>query len=556
MQGRQGLTARALLRAKSKFARRAQLVLIAALVCTFAPQAAKAAMPCSNLTSLPLEDAKVISAVTLSGTVRGPDGKNYTGLPSFCAVTILATPTSDSLINIYLWIPDNTWSARFVATGNGGYGGNIAIDAAAMIYAVKRGMAVAATDMGTAPSSNNDADTLIGHPQKWIDWGTRSTHLMTTLSKAVIFAFQNRNPRYSYFNGCSTGGQQAQLLAQSYPDDYDGILAGAPAHDRTHVHTAVEWLFAQTHKTANSYVTSDKVTLIGNAILSACVAKSGGAPGDGFLTDPRKCDWKPKALRCTSAGQTNCLNDDQVAAATAIYDGARDPVTNKSIFPGTPKGAETSSSFGWNALQSGVEPNFGSLFKWVFGPTWTYRDFDFHADMKSLDKVLEPLLNATKSDLSRFRKNGGKLLLYHGWADPLVSPQSSIDYYERVVKHDNGGDLKFSRTQKYFRLFMVPGMNHCFGGPGPHAFGNQYSGNIVVSEPPVDNRKYHAMRALMSWVEQGDAPDQLVATKYVNDTPSQGIAMQRPVCPYPQVPKYRGSGSTARASNFTCAVVP
>ncbi|HTM74741.1 MAG TPA: tannase/feruloyl esterase family alpha/beta hydrolase, partial [Pseudolabrys sp.] len=442
-----------------------------ALFCT----GALAATPCSDLVSLRLPDARVTSAITLSGDVVGPDGNNYTGLPSFCSVTIVATPTSDSLINYLMWLPDNTWNGRFEATGNGGYGGNMAIDAFAMVYGVKHGFAVIATDMGTAPSSNNDADTLIGHPEKWIDWGTRSTHLMTILGKKVLQAFQSSAPRYSYFNGCSTGGQQALLNAQRYPNDYDGILAGAPAHDRTHVHTAVEWLFRQTHRNASSYITPDKVTLISNAIMAACVAKSGGAPGDTWLTDPRKCDWKPSELRCTSPGQTDCLNDDQLHAATAIYNGPRDPVTKRQIFPGNPKGAEGSSSFGWNANQAGVEPNFGSLFKWVFGPTWTYRNFDFHNDMHDLDRVLAPLLNVMSPDLSRFRNNGGKLLMYHGFADPLISPYSSIDYYTNVVKLENGGVFDPTSTQDYFRLFMVPGMNHCFGGPGPHVFGNEYS---------------------------------------------------------------------------------
>src|SRR5689334_8118729 len=232
---------------------------------------ALAATPCSNLVNLTLPDARVTSAVTLSGNVVGPDGNTYTGLPSFCSVTIVATPSSDSLINYLMWLPDNTWNGRFEATGNGGYAGNMAIDAFAMVYGVKHGFAVIATDMGTVPSSNNDADALIGHPEKWIDWGTRSTHLMTTLGKQVLRAFQGRAPRYSYFNGCSTGGQQALLNAQRYPNDYDGILAGAPAHDRTHVHTAVEWLFWQTHRSASSYITSDKVTLISNAIIAACV---------------------------------------------------------------------------------------------------------------------------------------------------------------------------------------------------------------------------------------------------------------------------------------------
>src|SRR5690242_155518 len=520
----------------------------ATLFCT----GAFAATPCSDLVNLTLPDARVTSAVTLSGNVVGPDGNNYTGLPSLCSVTIVATPTSDSVINYLMWLPDNTWNGRFEATGNGGYGGNMAIDAFAMVYGVKHGFAVIATDMGTAPSSNNDADTLIGHPEKWIDWGTRSTHLMTILGKRVLQGFQGRAPRYSYFNGCSTGGQQALLNAQRYPSDYDGILAGAPAHDRTHVHTAVEWLFWQTHRNASSYITPDKVTLISNAIIAACVAKSGGAAGDTWLTVPRKCDWKPSELRCTAPGQANCLNDDQVRAATAIYNGARDPVTKRQIFPGNPEGAEGSSSFGWNANQAGVEPNFGSLFKWVFGPTWTYRNFDFHSDMHDLDRVLAPLLNVMNPDLSPFRNHGGKLLMYHGFADPLISPYSSIDYYTNVVKLENGGVFDPGSTQNYFRLFMVPGMNHCYGGPGPHVFGNEYSGNIVINEPPTDDVNHHALKALMAWVERGRAPEKIIATKYVNDTPGQGIAMQRPICPYPKLASYRGAGSITDPASFAC----
>lgn len=509
---------------------------------------AQAAVACHDLLSVPLTDAKVTSAVLVTGTVKAPDGKTYSALPNFCNVTILAQPSNDSAINILLWMPTNTWNGRFEATGNGGYGGNMAIDAPAMLYALKHGFAVAATDMGTAPSANNNADTLVGHPQKWIDWGYRSTHLMTTLSKRLIKAFHGKDARYSYFNGCSTGGQQALLNAQRYPNDYDGILAGAPAHDRTHVHTSVLWLFAQTHKNANSYIPSDKVTLINNAILKACVVKSGGVATDTFLTDPRKCTWQPSALRCTSAGQSNCLNDDQVRAATLIYQGPRDPVTGKQIFPGAAKGSEASSSFGWNAIQASVEPNFGSLFKWVFGPTWVWSDFDFHADMADLDTMLAKILNVTSPNLDSFRDSKSKLLLYHGFADPLISPYTSIDYYNAVVKREGSA----AKTQKYFRLFMVPGMNHCHGGPGPHVFGNQYSGNIVINEPATDDPSHHALQALMAWVERGRVPEQITATKFVNDQPSQGVAMMRPICAYPKMAHYTGKGATRSATNYVC----
>jgi feruloyl esterase len=292
--------------------------------------------------------------------------------------------------------------------------------------------------------------------------------------------------------------------------------------------------------------------LINQAIIAACRRKSGGAPGDTWLTDPRKCDWRPSELRCTSAGQPNCLNDDQVAAATAIYAGPRDPVNGRQIYPGMAKGSEASSSFGWNAQQSSAEPSFGSMFKWVFGPTWTYRDFDFHRDMRDMDSELAHILNVTDPDLSKFRERGGKLLMYHGWADPLIAPQSSINYYTRVVRLENKDRNSRGRTPDYFRLFMAPGMYHCYGGPGPHVFGNQYSGGIVVVDPPVDSANYHALKALMWWVERGRAPEKIIATKYVNDTTTAGIAMQRPLCPYPKMAVYDRVGDVKKASSFAC----
>lgn len=509
---------------------------------------------CDGLLTLTLPNATITSAVSLTGTVRGPDGTNYTGLPKFCSVSILATPSSDSAINIQLWMPEN-WNGRFEGTGNGGYAGNMAIAAPAMVYAIKNGFAVAATDMGTAPSANNNGDAMVGHPQKWIDFGYRATHLMTTLSKDVLRVFYGRGPRFSYFNGCSTGGQQALMLAQRYPGDYDGILAGAPAHDRTHAHIGVMWIYAQTHKTPSSYITSDKVTLITNAVLNACVVKSGGIAGDGFLSDPRKCDWSPEALRCGSGPATNCLNDDQVRAAAAIYDGPRNPVTGVRIFPGSVKGSEAASSFGWNASQLGAEPSFGSIFKWVFGLQFRYSQFDYRQSVRDMDQVLAPIVNANDANLEPFRKRRGKLLMYHGWADPLISPQTSIDYYVNAVKRYGNGRFTASaltHTQGFFRLFMVPGLNHCSGGPGPNAFGNQFSGTIAVTDPPSNDPSYHALAALVAWVEKGQAPDRIVATKYVGDQPSQGIAMQRPLCPYPQVARYNGVGRTTAQRNFTC----
>jgi hypothetical protein len=509
---------------------------------------------CEDLLTTTLPNARIVSAMTLTGTVKGPNGVIYKNLPTFCSVAILATPSSDSAINILLWMPEN-WNGRFEGTGNGGYAGNMAIDAPAMVYAIQHRMAVAATDMGTAPSANNNGDVLVGHPQKWIDFGYRATHVMTTLSKDVLRVYYGRGPSYSYFAGCSTGGQQALMTAQRYPADYDGILGGDPAHDRTHTHTGVLWLYSQLHKSPTNMLTTDQVAMITNSVLNACVVKSGGVSSDTFLTDPSKCNWSPSALLCKGTGQSNCLSAEQVAAVKAIYAGPKDPVTGASIFPGSVRGSENASMFGWKAALTAAEPPFGSLFKWVFGLQWQSTQFDYHQNMKDMDQILATTLNANSTNLTTFQNRKGKLLMYHGWADPLVAPQSLVNYYTGVVKAQGKGkydSASLAKTQAFFRLFLVPGLNHCSGGPGPNAFGNQFAGTFVGPEPPSNDARHHALTALIDWVERGKAPDQIVATKYVNDQPSQGIAMQRPLCPYPKVAHYTGRGSSKVATNFVC----
>jgi feruloyl esterase len=420
-----------------------------------------------------------------------------------------------------------------------------------MVASLKAGASVGNTDMGTAPSANNDGDAMIGHPQKWADFGWRATHEMTLAGKAIAAAFYGSAPKYAYFNGCSTGGQQALMEAERFPEDYNGILGGDPANNRTHVHTDVLWIYRLTHLPADSLFTSGQTQAITQAVVAACAVKSGGLATDPFLTDPRDCDWDPGALACTLPNQpSNCLNADQVAAARLIYQGPKNPATGQLIFPGTVKGSESDGQFGWVGLESEPEVPFGSLFKWVFGPTFLWPAFDFSQDMASVDQLLAPVLNANNADLTAFREAGGKLLMYQGWADPLVSPQNLIDYYLRAV--DSQGSL--NRTQGFFRLFMVPGMYHCAFGPGPNAFGNLFSGQVYAAPPPVEDALHDALIALEQWVETGTAPARLVATKYNSDVPNLGIVMQRPLCPYPAVPKYSGKGDTNSADSFTCAV--
>jgi len=509
---------------------------------------------CETLVTLHLQDGVITSAVSVPGpSFTGPDGRTYSEVRPFCRVTATLTPTSDSLINVEVWLPASGWNERFEGTGNGGYAGNVAIDVPEMIDAVNAGRAVAATDMGTTPSTNNDADALVGHPEKWIDWGSRATHLMTVAAKQIITAFYGRGPRYSYFNGCSTGGQQALMEAQRFPDDYDGILGGSPANNRTHVHTNAVWVYKQFHATAASYFTPDKVDLVTKSVVAACAVKSGGLASDGFLTDPRFCDWDPSTIQCPLLDGPDCLTADQVAAARAIYDGPRNPTNGHLIYPGSVRGSENAGDLGWNALGSTPEPQFDSLFKWVFGPTWLWQTFDFDRDMADVDLVLRPILNATSTDLGAFKARGGKLLMYHGWADPIIQPQDTIDYYYRVVATQGKQPAKaLKATQTFFRLFMVPGMNHCSSGAGPNVFGNRYSAHIVVPGPPVADATHDVRLALEQWVEHGVAPDRIVATKYVNDDASEGIQMQRPLCPLPQVPRYSGVGDTNAVASFVC----
>jgi feruloyl esterase len=521
--------------------------------------AALAVTPCETLVAVHLPDAVITSAATIGGpSFLAADGQTYTGLPPFCRVTALSTPTPDSLINIEVWMPSSSWNRRFVGTGNGGYAGTIAVSVPAMISGLQQGFAVASTDMGTAPSSNNDADALVGHPEKWVDWGSRATHLMTVVSKEIIQAFYSEAPRFAYFSGCSTGGEQALMLAQRFPADYNGILGGDPANNRTHAHTALVWIYAATHRTPGSLFTSGDANLITNSVVAACNVTSGGLATDQFLTDPRTCNWQPSQIQCKSATDTNCLSSDKVQAANAIYAGPTNPSNGHLIFPGSVKGSENASSFGWTALESTPEPQFDSLFKWVFGLTWQWQTFDFNTSMAQVDSLLGPILNDNSTDLSAFERNGGKLLMYHGWADPLVSPQDSIDYYLRVAatqgptKTPGQQSQTFDKLQKFYRLFMVPGMNHCAFGPGPNAFGNLTSGVVVAPPPPSNDADHNALVALQRWVENGVTPQRIIATKYANDTPAAGIQMTRPICPYPQIPRYSGRGDPNDARNFDC----
>ena len=253
---------------------------------------AVAAPSCENLAQTNLPNAKVTAAELISsGTFSPPYGAPINGLPRFCRIAATLTPSSDSDIKIELWMPEAGWNSRFQGTGNGGYAGRIGYGALA--GGVKQGYAVANTDMGLSTPPNSDAGIYTGHPERWADWGYRATHEMTVVSKMLVKAYYDTAPKRSYFTGCSTGGEQALMEAQRFPGDYDGILGGAAANNRTGVHTSILWNFAVTQREAASYLPATKMTALAAAVLSACDAADGLK--DGMIADPRTCRFDPSS---------------------------------------------------------------------------------------------------------------------------------------------------------------------------------------------------------------------------------------------------------------------
>jgi feruloyl esterase len=509
----------------------------------------RAADACASLRDLKIEGATITAAESVSaGSFTAADSKSYANLPNFCRVTATISPAHDSAIRIEMWLPQEGWKGVFEGTGNGGFGSRFIYPALAA--GLRRGYAVINTEQGTTGASALNGDVLIGHPVKWRDWGFRATHLMTVAGKEIAQAFYGKDSSHAYFLGCSTGGQQALIEAQLYPTDYDGIVAGAPVVNRTHVHAAFVWDFQAAQRTPGSVLGHDKLMLLKKAVVAACNPGAGGAASDTFVADPLHCAFDPTSLVCKSGDAPDCLTPEQVETVARFYAGPTNPRTGEQIYPGWARGSE-GPAFGW-ALEEGdpplslKEPALDSIFKWVFGPTWDWRSFDFDHDMAEVDAVLGPDVNgATVANIDTFEAHGGKLLMYHGRADSIVNPFATIAFYETLAKAAGGQD----QLQSSARLFLLPGVEHCGigGGEGPDAVGSEHG----LPAPSVD-AEHDVLAALAQWVEGGSAPEKLVATKYQGDDPTKPIVMQRPACLYPKKARYAGSGDTNAAASFVC----
>jgi feruloyl esterase len=484
-----------------------------------------ATTPCDSLTTLGLNAAAITAAeVVPAGAFTPPNAGNgrggragapnpYKSLPAFCRVRATLKPNSDSDIKMELWLPAADWNHKYEAVGNGGWAGVISYSALA--DALHSGYATSSTDTGHVGGRGTFA---LNHPEKLIDFGWRSEHEMTVQSKAIIEAFYGNKARLAYWNGCSTGGRQGLKEAQKFPDDYDGIIAGAPAN-----RTALAlWVASAELKEPGSYIPPAKYPAIHKAVLDQCDALDGLK--DGLIEDPTRCKVDPKVIECKGADNDTCLTAAQVETVRKIYSPGTNPRTGQKLFPSLAPGSE----LGW-AVLGGPEPSPIILDQYRYvvykDANWNWKTFDFDKDIERSEVPAYLVMNSTDPNLAPFLKRHGKLLLYHGLSDPNITPLSTIEYYKSVVD-TLGGETK---TSDSIRLFLEPGMAHCGGGEGP---------NKMDLESTLDK-----------WVDKGIVPQTIVASH----STAGKVDRTRPLCPYPQIAKYKGSGSIDEAANFTCA---
>ncbi len=491
----------------------------------FAPvaQTAPATASCAGLAALALPDTAITAAEEVAGPAFTPPGASAAliGLPRFCRVA----GTSRPAVHFEVWLPLDTWNGKYQGVGNGANAGSIVYGA--MADALRRGYATASTDTGHSTTNARDARWAMGHPELVEDFGYRAIHITAEHAKRIVAAFYGTPASHSYFASCSTGGRQGLMEAQRFPGDYDGIVAGAPAANWTRFEAGGHlWVVTALNKDPDSYIPASKLRALGDAVNAACDANDGVR--DGVIEDPRTCRFDPAALTCRDGrDDDSCLTPKQVQAVKDVRAGSRN--SSGQVYPGYMPGAEAAG--GWATYMTGSGPQSGShwmqadnVFKYMVfeNPDWDFRTFDYDKDLAFAEVKLGEAFDAFDPDLSRFRARGGKLLLYHGWNDPSISPLNTIAYYEQVDRA-SGGD-----AHAFARLFMVPGMLHCSGGPGPSRF--------------------DMVGALERWAEAGDAPERIIASHATNGR----VDRTRPLCAYPKKAVYTGSGSTDDEANFVC----
>ncbi|WP_334241594.1 tannase/feruloyl esterase family alpha/beta hydrolase [Terriglobus sp. ADX1] len=502
------------------------------------PASAFAAQNCAALKRVAVPDATILSATEVpSQPFATPVSGPGLMLPPLCVVKGILHPTADSKIRFEVWLPQTGWNGKIVDVGNGGFAGSIGNQQ--MGANVLQGYATADSDAGHQADSE-DASWAFGHPEKIKDFGWRAVHLTAGVSKIMVKAYYGKPQEKAYFDSCSDGGREALMEAQRFPQDYDGILAGAPANNWTHMLANGLAMMQAMGSDPTTFFSSMKLPAIHAASLAACDAQDGLK--DGILSDPEHCRFNPAVLTCKGSEDISCLTPKQVETLRTLYGGSKD-AKGHIIFPGYVPGDEGG---GWKSWILGTAPTTGSggayvanYFRYMVynDPKWNPLAANTNDALRRGMEGPAKDIDATNPDLSAFAAHGGKLILYHGWNDPGISPWNTVNYFNEVKK--TMGEAKADQT---VRLFMAPGVEHCLGGPGPSLFGQ-------VGFPAANGKGSGALDLLQVWVEKGTAPEMILAV-----TPKDPRVPQtmRPLCAYPKRAIYDGKGDPKQPTSFTC----
>ena len=455
-----------------------------------------------------------------TGATR-PEAADTRSLPAFCRVAATLKPTSDSNIRIEVWLPLSGWNGKFMGVGGGGFAGNIMYvgrfaGAMGLVDAVRRGYAAATTDSGHDASKPEEAggSFALGHPEKVIDYGYRAVHLMTVRGKEITKAFYGAAPKHSYFFGASRGGYEAVTEAARFPEDYDGIAAGWPPNPFVLFNAQQLWANWLIAKDRARFIPQSKYAMIHEAVLKACDGLDGVK--DGMLENPLNCRFDPRVLLCKGADAPDCLTAPQVELLQKTYQGPVNPRTGEVIFPGPAPGNELGEMY---AFATGEPRAVASdMYKYIVfqDPNWDWKTLDWDSDIDKAIKATSSMLTAYPK-FKPFAERGGKLLIFIGWIN-YHNPKQLIDYYKDAVM-DMGAD----KAANSIRLLTIPGM--------------------------FQETLFDKVDVIEQWVEKGKAPDQIIGT-YMADGK---VLRTRPLCAYPKVAQYKGTGSTDDAGNFFCA---
>lgn len=516
---------------------------------TFFPAQGMAATPCAALARLSLPETIAITSqevpsgtyteAQLLGFTKPPSWlqgvKETFELPDFCRVSLIVAPQ----IHIEVWLPKAGWNERYRGEGGGYYVGSIHYSALAK--ALRAGYATASTDTGHTYTAEEMSDSArfmarVGafglnpdgslNRQLIEDFAYRSQHEMALKAKSIIKAYYAKAPRYSYWDGCSSGGREGLMAVQRFPEDYDGVLAGCPAINWDRFMQGGLWPQTVMRQEVGHPIEAAKLDAVTKAAIAACDGEDGVT--DGIINDPRKCHFNPSALLCgENKDSKTCLTPQEVIAVRKIWEGPTSSRTGERLWFGLERGASFEVIAG---PDPGDNPHGAAHFQWITQDAhfdWrTLTEADYERDLKISYEKFNDIIGTDQADLSGFRKKGGKVLIFHGESDQIISPRGTLNYFERVLAKNGGA----TEVNKFARLFMIPGMGHGCSGDDKEPFPVDFSGELV------------------NWVEKGVAPDRIIATQKLPD----GATRTRPLCAYPNTAKWSGKGSSDDAPNFIC----